>query len=282
MKVIKTIQALRDYIVTCKAQNKTIGFVPTMGYLHEGHLSLMRQARRDNDIVVTSVYVNPTQFSPNEDLDNYPRDEQRDKQLMNSVAVDACFFPDNEMMYPCGFQTYIDTQGDIVTGLCGAKRQGHFKGVTTIVGKLFNLVKPDRAYFGMKDAQQVAVIQRMVNDLNFDVTIIPCPIVRETDGLAMSSRNKYLKGKAREQALALRRALDITEDAIDSGQRDAKQLITQMTKSINNYDLAKIDYIEIVDFSTLQPVQQLAGRLLIALAVFVDGTRLIDNIYLEV
>lgn len=282
MKVIQTIQALQDYIGTCKAQNKTIGFVPTMGYLHDGHLSLMRQARRDNDIVVTSVYVNPTQFGPNEDLDNYPRDERRDKQLMKSVAVDACFFPDNDMMYPSGFQTYIDTQGAIVTGLCGAKREGHFKGVTTIVGKLFNLVKPDCAYFGMKDAQQVAVIQRMVSDLNFDVTIIPCPIVRETDGLAMSSRNKYLKGKAREQALALRRALDIAEEAIENGQRDAKQLIAQMTKSITSYDLARIDYIEIVDFSTLQPVQQLTGRLLIALAVFIDGTRLIDNIYLEV
>lgn len=282
MKNIVSIEDLKYLVKNWRNSNKTIGFVPTMGFLHEGHLSLMRRARSENDIVVTSVYVNPTQFGVNEDLASYPRDPKRDTILMQEVGVDACFFPTDDMMYPNGFQTYIETQGPIVKGLCGAKREGHFKGVTTIVGKLFNLVKPTKAYFGMKDAQQVAVIKRMVNDLNFDVIIVPCPIVRETDGLAMSSRNKYLKGEARYQAIALKRSLDLAKVQIEAGQRDTTTLITTIQENIESYNLTKIDYIEIVSLNDLTPITTLTGDVLIALAVFVEGTRLIDNLYLEV
>ncbi|MCK8061032.1 MULTISPECIES: pantoate--beta-alanine ligase [unclassified Fusibacter] len=279
---IKSIGELKAFINEAKANRKTIGFVPTMGFLHEGHLSLMKKAKEENDLVVTSVYVNPTQFGPGEDFDSYPRDEKRDSQLMDSVGVDACFFPTDEMMYPRGFQTYIETQGSIVKGLCGAKREGHFKGVTTIVGKLFNLVKPDRAYFGQKDAQQVAVISRMVEDLNFDVKVVPCPIVRESDGLAMSSRNKYLSEEARVQALCLSSALARVKTLIEKGERSANVIEKAILNHILPNRLAKIDYIEIVDFSTLEPVEAISGKILIALAVYIDKTRLIDNLYLEV
>lgn len=279
---IKDIQELRAYIADAKRQGLSIGFVPTMGYLHEGHLSLMAKAKAENQLVVASVYVNPTQFGPNEDYDAYPRDEERDAALMASVGIDACFFPDNVMMYPRGYQTYIETQGPLVKRLCGAKRVGHFKGVTTVVGKLFNLVQPDRAYFGQKDAQQVAVIQRMVEDLNFPVEIVPCPIVREADGLAMSSRNKYLRGEARQQALVLKAALDRAQQLVTQGERSADPIEKAMLSMILKADKARIDYIEIVDRDTLEPLTTLQGRILIALAVFIDDTRLIDNLFLEV
>jgi len=282
MLQIKTLDDLKFYIKEVKSQGKTIGFVPTMGYLHEGHVSLMKRAREENDVVIASVYVNPTQFGPHEDYDAYPRDIKRDSLLMASVGVDACFFPDNDMMYPGGFQTYIETQGNLVKRLCGAKRQGHFKGVTTIVGKLFNLVKPERAYFGQKDAQQVSVIRRMVTDLNFDVEIVPCPIVREEDGLAMSSRNKYLKGEARKQALILKQALDRAQSLIESGVRSSDKLEKAMLSVLLQATKARIDYIEIVDFNTLETMAELKGTVLIALAVFIDETRLIDNVTVEV
>ncbi len=282
MEKLMTIEALKTFIKAAKSQGKSVGFVPTMGYLHEGHLSLMRQAKVENDIVITSIYVNPTQFGPNEDYDAYPRDEKRDSLLMESVDVDACFFPTNAMMYPDGYQTYIETQGVLVKRMCGAKRVGHFKGVTTVVGKLFNLVQPDRAYFGQKDAQQVAVIKRMVKDLNFDVTIVPCPIVREEDGLAMSSRNKYLRGDAREQALILKAALDRAVELIGKGERSAEHLEKMMLTTILKANKARIDYIEIVNFDTFEALKEVSGPTLIALAVFIDDTRLIDNISLEV
>lgn len=279
---IRSIEALRDFVKSCKSTGKSLGFVPTMGYLHAGHLSLMAQAKAENDVVITSIYVNPTQFGPNEDYDAYPRDEARDIDLMASSGIDACFFPTNQMMYPLGYQTYIETQGPLVKRLCGAKREGHFRGVTTIVGKLFNLVQPDRAYFGQKDAQQVAVIQRMVSDLNIPVEVVPCPIVREADGLAMSSRNKYLKGEARQQALVLKQALERAKELVEQGQRSADHLEKAMLSTIIRANKARIDYIEIVDQQTLEPLSILQGKVLIALAVFIDETRLIDNLVLEV
>lgn len=282
MLKIKDIETLRRFIQEHKHAGKRIGFVPTMGYLHEGHLSLMARAKAENDVVVASVYVNPTQFGPNEDYDAYPRDEDRDAQLMARAGIDACFFPDNAMMYPKGFQTFIDTQGTLVKRLCGAKRIGHFKGVTTVVGKLFNLVQPDNAYFGQKDAQQVAVIQRMVEDLNFPVNIVPCPIVRESDGLAMSSRNKYLRGDARQQALVLKEALDRANHLVVNGERSADHIEKAMLSILLKATKARIDYIEIVDRDTLEPLKTIEGRVLIALAVFIDDTRLIDNLFLEV
>ncbi len=282
MLIIKDIESLKAFVAMHKKLGHRLGFVPTMGFLHEGHLSLMTMAKSENDVVIASVYVNPTQFGPNEDYDAYPRDEKRDTQLMETVGIDACFFPDNAMMYPHGYQTYIETQGPLVKRLCGAKRIGHFKGVTTIVGKLFNLVQPDRAYFGQKDAQQVAVIQRMVDDLNFPVTVVPCPIVREADGLAMSSRNKYLRAEARQQALVLKRALDRALERIAMGEKSAEQIEKAMLSTILKADKARIDYIDIVNRDTLEPISTLQGRVLIALAVFIDDTRLIDNVFLEV
>lgn len=282
MIIIKDIVSLKTYVAKQKGEGKSIGFVPTMGFLHEGHLSLMEKAKSENQIVLASVYVNPTQFGPSEDYDAYPRDEKRDSELLERVGVDACFFPSNELMYPRGYQTYIETQGPLVKRLCGAKREGHFKGVTTIVGKLFNLVQPDRAYFGQKDAQQVAVIERMVEDLNIPVAIVPCPIVREADGLAMSSRNKYLRGEARLQALVLKGALDKALEQIALGERSAERIEKYMLSIILKANKARIDYIEIVDRETLEPLAKLQGRVLIALAVFIDDTRLIDNCFLEV
>lgn len=276
------IEDVRAYVKVAKAEGKSIGFVPTMGFLHQGHLALMSRAKAENDLVITSIYVNPTQFGPGEDYEVYPRDEARDIDLMKSVSVDACFFPTNQVMYPSGFQTYIETQGQLVKGLCGSKREGHFRGVTTIVGKLFNIVAPDRAYFGQKDAQQVAVIKQMVKDLDFGLEIIACPIVREADGLAMSSRNKYLGQDARSQALVLKASLDEAKKHIDQGERDASCLLKVMQGVIQEAPLARVDYIEIVDGMSLEPLTHLKGQVLMAMAVFVDGTRLLDNMSVEV
>ncbi len=282
MQIVSEIQELRDIIKLAHKNGKSIGFVPTMGFLHEGHLGLMIRARQETDLVVASVFVNPTQFGPNEDLEAYPRNPERDRELMAGAGVDIAFFPSAGALYPEGYETFIEVGGSLTKRLCGASRPGHFRGVCTIVSKLFNLVQPDRAYFGQKDAQQVAVIRRMVNDLNIPVEIIPCPIVREADGLAMSSRNTYLSPKEREDALILNRSLKAAEAAIAAGERQAASVEALVREMIGEVSSAEIDYVEIVDAQTLEPVETIEGSVLIALAVKIGKPRLIDNCIVEV
>ena len=257
--------------------SKTIGFVPTMGYLHEGHLSLVRRARKENDFVVVSIFVNPIQFGPSEDYERYPRDLERDLKLLEECEVDVVFNPSVSDMYPEGFSTFVEVNG-ITEVLCGAKRPGHFRGVCTVVAKLFNIVKPTRAYFGKKDYQQLKVIERMVKDLNFDVEIVGCPIVREKDGLAMSSRNVYLNPEERKSATVLYRSLKLASDLYRKGEKDPNVYRKKMEELIKSEPhVKKIDYIEIVDGETLKPVKEVKEGTLIALAVFVGNARLIDN-----
>ncbi len=279
-KWIKSIDEMQKISKVYKKNGKTIGFVPTMGYLHEGHISLIRCAKRENDIVIVSIFVNPIQFGENEDLDKYPRDIKRDLTICNNEGVDIVFNPSYKDMYPEGFQTYVVVE-ELTKGLCGDYRPGHFKGVTTVVTKLFNIVKPDRAYFGKKDYQQFKVIQRMVKDLNMDVEVIGCPLIREEDGLAMSSRNKYLSPEERESALSLSRALFRAKEMFEEGERSAEKLKEEMERIILSYPHVKeIQYIEIVDPETLKPKKEAERGDVIALAVFVGDTRLIDNIEL--
>lgn len=282
MKKIETVEALNTLIDSLKGQGSSIGFVPTMGYLHAGHLSLIEAARRENDIVVVSIFVNPTQFGPNEDFDAYPRDLDRDCGLLESSQVDYVFLPTKEALYPQGYVTYVTVEGDITQQLCGASRPGHFKGVTTIVAKLFNLVRPDRAYFGQKDAQQLAVIRRMVQDLNSPVSIIGCPIVREPDGLALSSRNVYLSQSQRQEALALSQSLALAQKMVADGERDSQSIIDTMSARLQRAEGCRVDYLSVVDAKTLLPIDGLKGTVLIALAVYFGKTRLIDNALVEV
>ena len=277
MQIINSPNAVRAWVKDQKKQGKSVGFVPTMGFLHEGHLSLMQKARTENDVVIVSIFVNPTQFGPGEDLESYPRDFERDKELCDSVGVDVIFAPGVKDMYPDGYSTYVDCEGDITKQLCGASRPTHFKGVTSVVSKLFLIVAPDRAYFGQKDAQQVAVIEKMVRELNFDVEIVPCPIVREADGLAMSSRNTYLNELERKDALVLSEALNLCQEAVKHGEQNAEKLIQLMKKHIQRADSAQIDYVQIVDAKTLLPIGELQDDYLVALAVKIGKTRLIDN-----
>jgi len=277
MKIIKKIAEMQKIANDLRQQGKSIGFVPTMGYLHEGHLSLMKCARKENDVVVISIFVNPTQFVPGEDYERYPRDEEGDIKKAKEVGVDIVFIPDVKDMYPDGYSTYVEEKV-LSAGLCGARRPGHFKGVTTIVAKLFNIVKPHRAYFGKKDYQQLRVIERMARDLNFDIEIIGCPIVREPDGLAMSSRNVYLSQEERKSALCLYKSLLLAQNMIKKGGKKPAIIKKAMEEFILKHPhVKKIDYIEIVDRYTLQPVDKLTGNELIALAVFVGPARLIDN-----
>ena len=277
MKIIKKIAEMQKIANDLRQQGKSIGFVPTMGYLHEGHLSLMKCARKENDVVVISIFVNPTQFVPGEDYERYPRDEEGDIKKAKEVGVDIVFIPDVKDMYPDGYSTYVEEKV-LSAGLCGARRPGHFKGVTTIVAKLFNIVKPHRAYFGKKDYQQLRVIERMARDLNFDIEIIGCPIVREPDGLAMSSRNVYLSQEERKSALCLYKSLLLAQNMIKNGERNPEIIKKAMEEFILKHPhVKKIDYIEIVDKYTLKPVDKLTGNELIALAVFVGPARLIDN-----
>jgi pantoate--beta-alanine ligase len=264
-----------------KQEGKRIGFVPTMGYLHDGHLSLIKKSREENDVTILSILVNPAQFGENEDLEQYPRNFGRDRVLAERAGADFIFFPAPEMMYPQGYETYVEV-GNITKGLCGRTRPVHFKGVTTVVSKLFHILRPDRAYFGRKDAQQLLVIQKMVLDLNMDVEVIGCPIIRETDGLAMSSRNVYLSGAEREQALVLHRSLQTARRLIEEGERDSAVIKNKIAAAISEADLARIDYVEIVDTENMQPVDRICGGTLIALAVYFGATRLIDNCMLEV
>jgi pantoate--beta-alanine ligase len=282
MQIIHTKEALRQTLETARNAHKTIGFVPTMGFLHQGHLSLMRRARKENDVVVVSVFVNPTQFGPNEDLAAYPRDAQRDQDLMQAEKVDLAFFPDTAQLYPHGFTTYVEVQGPITGGLCGASRPTHFRGVTTVVTKLFHLVAPDRAYFGQKDAQQVAAIRQMVRDLDFNLQVVVCSTVREPDGLAMSSRNSYLSPLQRANAVALSQALFGAKELVANGEHRAATVIRTIEEHIEATDGAIIDYVSVVDAHTLAEVDHLTGEILIAAAVKFGAVRLIDNVIINI
>ena len=279
MQVTNTIEKTRELVNNWKKEGKTIGLVPTMGYLHEGHASLIRRCREENDIVVVSDFVNPTQFGPNEDLEAYPRDFDRDSALCESIGADLIFCPSPAEMYhdPHAFVS-IDTLSDT---LCGKTRPIHFKGVCTVVSKLFNIVKPDRAYFGQKDAQQLAIIRRMVRDLNMDIKIVGCPIVREEDGLAKSSRNTYLNEEEREAALILSKAVFLGKKMVEDGETSAAAVKEAMIKKIESEPMAKIDYVEVVDWNTLESVDKVDGPVLTAIAVYIGKTRLIDNFIVE-
>ena len=283
MKIIKSIESLRDALNQCRGRHETIGLVPTMGYLHEGHLSLVKASKAGNDITVVSIFVNPTQFGPSEDLESYPRDMDRDIALLEELGVGFVFNPEVEEMYPEGYGTYVNIETDLIDGLCGAKRPGHFKGVSSVVTKLFNIVKPNQAYFGQKDAQQVAVIKRIVQDLNMDLEVVAVPIVREEDGLALSSRNTYLKGSLRHDALVLSKALKKAESMIKLDKNNkVDNIVSEMKDIVESVESAKIDYIEIVDNQNLRPLVTVEGEVLIAMAVFIGTTRLIDNAVVEV
>ncbi|MDF7798239.1 pantoate--beta-alanine ligase [Pontiellaceae bacterium B1224] len=276
MKIIKSPEEMQRIALDLKRSGKTIGFVPTMGFLHEGHLSLMRVARSQCDVLVVSIFVNPTQFGPNEDLDAYPRDFERDEQLCESELADIVFYPESGNMFAGDASVWVDE--DALSGvLCGESRPGHFRGVCTVVAKLFNLVQPDLAVFGEKDAQQLRIIERMVRDLNFPVQIIRGPIIREADGLAMSSRNKYLTAEQRKNALCLRKALDLASERMAKGERRVSNLRKSMVDLIDAVPEAEVDYIEFADDGTLEPLKNISGRTLVALAVKFGATRLIDN-----
>lgn len=279
--IIETIQELRKVLNGHRAAGKSIGLVPTMGFLHEGHLSLIRQARAENDVVVVSDFVNPTQFAPNEDFDSYPRDIARDEELAMGAGADIIFHPSVAEMYPNGSSTFVEVEGGITKVLCGASRPSHFRGVTTVVAMLFNIVKADRAYFGQKDAQQAAVLIKMVRDMHMDIELIVCPIVREEDGLAMSSRNTYLSGEQREQAVVLNQALKLGKVAFENGESSVDKLIEVITNKINEMPLADIDYVSVYDFPTLEVINNVDKMVLAAVAVRFGKTRLIDNIILE-
>jgi pantoate--beta-alanine ligase len=256
-----------------------MGLVPTMGYLHEGHLSLVRRAREECDHVVVSIFVNPTQFGPREDLSKYPRDLDRDLSLLEPLGVDLVWMPTAESMYPPGYQTWVEVEG-ITRPLEGSMRPGHFRGVTTVVAKLFNAVQPHKAYFGQKDAQQAAVIRQMTRDLNFPIEIVVCPIVREPDGLAMSSRNVYLDPEQRKAATVLSRSLRAAKEAYEKGERDAEKLRGKMKEVLAGEPLADVQYVSCADYDTLEELETVTGKALLSMAVFMGKTRLIDNVVL--
>lgn len=280
MDIKYTVKDVREQINEWKRQGLSIGYVPTMGYLHEGHRSLIEAARANNDKVVVSIFVNPMQFAPSEDLDSYPRDLEKDAKMCEDAGVDLIFHPEPSEMYNDGFCSYVDMNG-LTTELCGKTRPTHFRGVQTVVLKFFNIIKPDRAYFGQKDAQQLAVIKRMVADLNVDVEIIGCPIIRESDGLAKSSRNTYLNPDERKAALILSKSLKLGRELIESGETDSKAVIKAISDNINTEPLAKIDYVNVVDFGTITPVDKIGKSVLVAIAVYIGKTRLIDNFIIE-
>ena len=284
MKLCKTVAELREEIALAKAAGKTIGLVPTMGALHEGHASLIKAAAMENELVVVSVFVNPTQFGPNEDLDAYPRTLDADCKLAESMSADIVFAPSPAEMYPSEDMTWVEVTGDITKVLCGRTRPIHFRGVTTVVSKLFNLAQPDHAYFGQKDAQQAEVIKRMVKDLFFNVQLRIMPIVREVDGLAKSSRNTYLTKAERAAAVVLSSSLETAKTLFDAGERDSKKLVEGVKKLIGDEPMADIDYVEMYALPGLKPVPEVLteGQYLLAVAVKFGSTRLIDNVILEV
>lgn len=281
MQIIKTIKGMQAFSRKMKAEGKTIGFVPTMGALHEGHLSLVRRCREENDMNIVSIFVNPTQFGPDEDFQDYPRDGTGDLKKLTPLEVDAVFMPHSSDMYPLGFSISINV-GTIGELLCGASRSGHFNGVATVVAKLFNTVMPDRAYFGQKDFQQTVVIKKLTEELNFDTEIIVCPIVREPDGLAMSSRNAYLSEEERKSALILYKALEYAGELIlKSGERESVVVTKKMEALISSEPSADIEYIEIVDPATIESMDRITLPLAVCVAVKIGKTRLIDNIIIE-
>ena len=275
MKIVGTVKEVREQVKEWKKQGLSVGFVPTMGYLHEGHKSLMDAARKGNDKVVVSIFVNPMQFGPTEDLATYPRDLDHDAALCESAGVDLIFHPEAEEMYEKDFCSFVDMTG-LTEGLCGKTRPIHFRGVCTVVNKLFNIVTPDHAYFGQKDRQQLAVIKRMVRDLNMDIEIVGCPIVREEDGLAKSSRNTYLSPEERKAALILSKTVALGKELAKT-EKDANKVVEAMKKNIETEPLAKIDYVEAVDALSMAPVEKLEGTCMLAMAVYIGKTRLIDN-----
>lgn len=281
MHTIRTVDEVRTIVSAARRDGAVIGFVPTMGYLHEGHLSLIRRARSECGFVVTSVFVNPMQFGPREDFASYPRDLHRDAELAGVAGSDLLFTPEAGEVYPPGFTTRVEVAG-LSNVLCGASRPGHFRGVTTVVARLFNLVRPDRAYFGQKDAQQLVIVRRMVRDLAMDVEVVSVPTVRETDGLAMSSRNVYLSPEERVRALALHRALEEARRLIEAGARNAKTVRAAMDQHIRGESGVRLEYAEVTDAETLQPLKTLRGRILLVVAARVGRARLIDNLVLEV
>ena len=275
MKIVGTVKEVREQVKEWKKQGLSVGFVPTMGYLHEGHKSLMDAARKGNDKVVVSIFVNPMQFGPTEDLATYPRDLDHDAALCESAGVDLIFHPEAEEIYEKDFCSFVDMTG-LTEGLCGKTRPIHFRGVCTVVNKLFNIVTPDHAYFGQKDGQQLAVIKRMVRDLNMDIEIVGCPIVREEDGLAKRSRNTYLSPEERKAALILSKTVALGKELAKT-EKDANKVVEAMKKNIETEPLAKIDYVEAVDALSMVPVEKLEGTCMLAMAVYIGKTRLIDN-----
>lgn len=276
MELVTTVKEVRSRVKQWKKEGLTVGLVPTMGYLHDGHKSLIDRAVKENDRVVVSDFVNPTQFGENEDLGSYPRDIERDSKLCEEAGAALIFHPAPEEMYAPDYCTFVD-MNKLTDVLCGKTRPIHFSGVCSVVSKLFNIVTPDRAYFGQKDAQQLAVIRRMVRDLNFDIEIVGCPIVREPDGLALSSRNTYLNTEERKAALVLSQALKLGKDMMESGETDAVRIRKAMVEHIEKEPLARIDYVEIVDADSLESVQKIENKVLTAMAVYIGNTRLIDN-----
>lgn len=274
---LTTIAEVRAACDAARAEGRRVGFVPTMGYFHEGHRSLMRAARADNDLVVVSLFVNPTQFGPNEDLAAYPRDLEGDAAAAEAEGVDVLFLPEVDEMYRDGARTTVHVSG-LTEHLCGASRPGHFDGVTTVVAKLLSIIGPSRAYFGRKDAQQLAVIRRMTTDLDLPVEVVGCPLVREPDGLALSSRNAYLDADARQAATILSAALYVASESVVRGQRDAAAIRALVVDTIANAPQVRLDYVDVVDAATLEPIDQLTGDTLVALAAFVGKARLIDNV----
>jgi len=281
MLVLETVKEMKEYARKVRKEGKKIGFVPTMGYLHDGHLSLVRKARNESDLVVVSVFVNPTQFGPNEDYDRYPRDLKRDLKILKEEKVDVAFVPSVGEMYPAGYSTYVYVER-LSSILCGRSRPGHFRGVATVVLKLFNIVMPTRAYFGQKDAQQFRIIRKMVEDLNLDVELVECPIIREEDGLAMSSRNLYLSPEERKQAVALYESLKLAQELYDSGERNVDKIKNAMRRKIAKYPLVRIDYIEVVTEDTLESTKYMEENreYIVAVAAYLGKARLIDNIIL--
>lgn len=280
MKIVKTIEEVRSAVKAWKAEGLTVGLVPTMGFLHEGHESLILRAAKENDRVVVSDFVNPTQFGPGEDLESYPRDLNRDAALCENAGAALLFNPEPSEMYAEDACTFVDMRA--LTGeLCGKSRPIHFSGVCTVVSKLFNIVTPDRAYFGQKDAQQLAVIRRMVRDLNFGIEIVGCPIIREADGLAKSSRNTYLNEEERKAALVLSKAVKLGSEMAESGEKSADAIVAAMKKVIEAEPMAKIDYVQAVDAVSVEPVSEMKPPVLVAMAVYIGKTRLIDNFIYE-
>ena len=281
MKLVTSVAGMKALARQWRKDGRRIGLVPTMGYLHQGHLSLIRESRRRTDVTVVSIFVNPTQFGPNEDFKKYPRDLKKDSAYLRKAGVDCLFHPDAAEVYPPGYRTYVQVEG-LEDRLCGRSRPGHFRGVATVVLKLFDVVGPDLAFFGAKDAQQVLIIQRMAADLDLDVEVVTCPLVREADGLALSSRNSYLSAEERKAALVLSRSLGWAERAVAAGERDTAKVVAGIKAMIAAEPLGRIDYVEAVNPRNLEPVAEIRGDVLIALAAHFGATRLIDSTQLRV